>query len=183
MLPTDICRTCALHNVKLLSLSTRTAKYANKSLCDILHELTQNDPLMEHLDNNLPQYLCDDCLRKLEDAYAFVLQVRQVHEQLLHKLRKGLQCLDEPPIDITTDDIKTEADLALDHIDNAAALNVVAGEAIVASFKIQPESETDSNDGAEDAIDEGDVLDLKPAKLRRSNRKARAATDTENEER
>jgi len=43
MLPTDICRTCALHDVNMLALSTRNEKHANKSLCDMLHELTQND--------------------------------------------------------------------------------------------------------------------------------------------
>ncbi|KAH8358981.1 hypothetical protein KR093_003626 [Drosophila rubida] len=181
MLPTDICRTCALHNVKLFALSTRTEKYANKSLCDILHELTQNDPLMEHSDDNLPQYLCDDCLRKLEDAYAFVLQARKVHEQLLHKLRKGLQCLDEPPIDISTNDIKTEADLGLEHIGNAETVLEVGPEAIVAALKIQPESESDSNAGASDTV-EKDSLHLKLTQLRRSNRKAKLAADTDNED-
>lgn len=43
MLPTDICRTCALQDDSLLPLATRTNKYANKSFSDILHELTQND--------------------------------------------------------------------------------------------------------------------------------------------
>ncbi|XP_060648411.1 zinc finger protein 91 isoform X1 [Drosophila nasuta] len=184
MLPTDICRTCALHNVKLLALSTRNAKYANKSWCDILYELTQNDPLMEQLDDNLPQYLCDDCLRKLEDAYAFVLQARQVHEQLLHKLHKNLQCLDEAPIDIATNEIKSETDLALEQIDNAAAaLDVAGGEAIAATLKIQPESDSDSNVGKTESVEaRGNVLDLKPTQLRRSNRKPKLATDSENEE-
>ncbi|KAL7728380.1 hypothetical protein ACLKA6_007470 [Drosophila palustris] len=176
MFPTDICRTCALHDANLLALSTRTEKYANKSFYDMLHELTQNDPLIEHTDDNLPQYLCGGCLRKLEEAYAFVLQARQVQEQLLHKIRKGLQCLDETPIDIALEHIKTETGIALEqtkdgHNDKVAAVPV-------AVLKMQPESETDSSPAEAADVD---VLDLKPSLLRRSSRKTKLGTDSENE--
>ncbi|XP_034485136.1 zinc finger protein 91 [Drosophila innubila] len=176
MLPTDICRTCALHDVNLLALSTRTGKYANKSFHDMLHELTQNDPLMEQSEDSLPQYLCTDCICKLEDAYAFVLQARQVQEQLLHKVRKGLQCLDETPIDIAPQHIKTEADIALVQTKDVDDDKVATGT--VAALKMQPESETDSSqeEGADD-----DVLDFKPTQLRRSSRKTKFGTDSENE--
>jgi len=96
---------------------------------------------MEHCDDNLPQYLCGDCLRKLEDAYAFVLQARQVQEQLLHKIRKGLQCLEETPIDIATQQIKTEEDIALESTQDLDEVATVSVEAL----KMQPESETDSS--------------------------------------
>ncbi|KAI8044592.1 hypothetical protein M5D96_000762 [Drosophila gunungcola] len=109
MLPTDICRTCALQNSNLLPLSTCLARDATKSLYAVLQELTQIDPQRESADDNLPQHLCTDCWTRLEDAYAFVEQAREVNGELTARLR---ECLDEMPIDIPQEQsIKTEVDL------------------------------------------------------------------------
>lgn len=43
MLPTNICRTCAQQTDNLLALSTCTETYVNKSISEMLHELTHND--------------------------------------------------------------------------------------------------------------------------------------------
>lgn len=98
---------------------------------------------MENSDDNLPQHLCGDCMGKLEVSYAFVLQARQVQEQLLHKIRNELQCLDEAPIDIIPQSIKTETEINLEQTKDGVDDKVVTGS--VAALKLQPESETDSN--------------------------------------
>ncbi|KRF82873.1 zinc finger protein 91 [Drosophila virilis] len=191
MLPTDICRTCALQDDSLLPLATRTNKYANKSFSDILHELTQNDPLQDQTDDCLPQYLCGECLHKLEAAYAFVLQARQAQEQLLLQLRKGSlrQCLEEVPIDIRMQDIKNETDVDIESEPNKKTQNESlledAGEieepeiAAVSGPALKWQTESDS-DNTKAGVDEQD-MDLKPKQLRRSLRKAKHGIVSENE--
>ncbi|XP_023178872.2 zinc finger protein Xfin isoform X2 [Drosophila hydei] len=178
MLPMDICRTCTQHDDSLLPLATCTDKYANKSLNDMLHELTQND---EHTDDSLPQHLCIGCLHKLEAAYAFVLQARQAQEQLLLRLHKGLQtqCLDEMPIDINLQQIKIETivDMQLPSktkSDDEREQDMAAVSIPV--LKWQPESDNESD---QTAVDQDE--DLKPTQVRRSARKFRTNIDNENE--
>ncbi|XP_017874809.1 PREDICTED: zinc finger protein 197-like isoform X2 [Drosophila arizonae] len=188
MLPTDICRTCTLHDDSLFPLTTRTDKYENKSLNDMLLELTQNDPLLEHTDDSLPQHLCSGCLHKLEAAYAFVLQARHAQEQLLLQLRKGLQpqCLDEMPIDINLQHIKTEMIVDMQPTSNAKSEEDEAeadereqdmAAVAIPALKWQPSSDNESNQTAADEQD----IDFKPKQLRRSARKAKTYTDSENE--
>ncbi|TDG48837.1 hypothetical protein AWZ03_004740 [Drosophila navojoa] len=154
----------------------------------MLLELTQNDPLLEHTDDSLPQNLCSGCLHKLEAAYAFVLQARHAQEQLLLQLRKGLQtqCLDEMPIDINLQNIKTEMIVDMqpaskakseeDETESEEREQDMAAVAIPA-LKWQPDSDSESN---RNAADEQDIT-FKPKQLRRSARKAKTYTDSENE--
>lgn len=116
-------------------------------------------PLLEHTDDSLPQHLCSGCLHKLEAAYAFVLQARHAQEQLLLQLRKSLQpqCLDEMPIDINLQHIKTEmivdmqpASKAKSEEDEAEAEEREQDMAVVAipALKWQPNSDSESNQTA-----------------------------------
>lgn len=109
---------------------------------------------MELASDDLPQNLCEDCLHQLQNAYGFVLQARQVQEQLLLKLRKELlspKCLDETPIEMAVQPIKTESDIEfgaetenadqMDPEDDCAVSSLVC----VAALKLQPESDSESN--------------------------------------
>ncbi|KAH8395554.1 hypothetical protein KR222_011147 [Zaprionus bogoriensis] len=183
MSPVDICRTCAQQTNNLLALSSCVEKYDNKSISDMLQELTQNDP-MECVAADLPQFLCADCLHKLQDAYGFVLQARQVQAQLLLKLRKELltsQCLDEIPIDITMRPIKTEVVNDFDgEAKSAVGLDAVGASVSVASLYLKPESESEGNQVEFKASEDEDSPKMQ---LRRSARKlVKLAADSENEE-
>ncbi|XP_052846180.1 zinc finger protein 91 [Drosophila gunungcola] len=177
MLPTDICRTCALQNSNLLPLSTCLARDATKSLYAVLQELTQIDPQRESADDNLPQHLCTDCWTRLEDAYAFVEQAREVNGELTARLR---ECLDEMPIDIPQEQsIKTEVDL--DDGGNKSEVDVDATGMETLELKWRPESASDEDfaDAAESDEDKGDQ---KPYHLRRSYRKVKLPVESENED-
>lgn len=173
MLPTDICRTCARHAENLLALSTCIEKYMNKRISDMLHELTHKDVSnfkylknlfiylyykflkpMELAADDLPQYLCEDCLDKLQNAYGFVLQAREVREQLLLKLRKELlrlQCLDETPIDMALQPIKTESDIEFggetENADQMEDNGAVSPRICVTALKFKPEIGSENNHG------------------------------------
>lgn len=120
--------------------------------------------MQDHTDDCLPQYLCGECLHKLEAAYAFVLQARQAQEQLLLQLCKGSQrqCLEEMPIDIRMQDIKNETDVDIESEPNKKTqieslledvgeieepeISAVSGPAL----KWQPESDSDNTKAAVD---------------------------------
>lgn len=110
---------------------------------------------MELAADDLPQYLCGDCLLKLQNAYGFVLQARQVQEQLLLELRKELlapQCLDETPIDMALQSIKTEVDIPFEEEDTEITVPMDTESFVcVAALKLQPESDSESNQGDIDA--------------------------------
>ncbi|EDV93514.1 GH18231 [Drosophila grimshawi] len=146
----------------------------------MLHELTQNDPLLEHTDDKLPQHLCGQCLSQLEAAYAFVVQVRQTQEQLLLQLRNGLQtqCLDETPIDISTEHIKIEADIDLD-ADMADLVDAKLEEEQEKQVALKCQPATDS-DSSQDNVKDHHIR-VKTPQLRRSARRAKLSTDSENE--
>ncbi|EDW34153.1 GL21719 [Drosophila persimilis] len=188
MLPSNICRTCALQNSNLLPLSTSLDKYTNKSFYDVLQELTQIDPLLENADDNLPQHLCADCLDRLESAYAFVEQARKVNGELLVRLR---ECLEETPIDIPQQQIKTEIDIDEEQRDfsdsgeaqRSSDVDVESAGVCSVELKWTPESASEDENAA-DALsnDEADDLDeQQPYILRRSPRKVKLQADSEEE--
>ncbi|XP_017143730.1 zinc finger protein 91 [Drosophila miranda] len=189
MLPSNICRTCAVQNSHLLPLSTSLDKYTNKSFYDVLQELTQIDPLLENADDNLPQHLCADCLDRLENAYAFVEQARKVNGELLVRLR---ECLEETPIDIPQQQIKTEIDIdeeQRDFSDSGEAQRSsdvdVESAGVLSSVELKwtPESASEY-EKAVDALsnDEDDDLDeQQPYILRRRPRKVKLQADSEEE--
>lgn len=97
----------------------------------------------------------------MEAAYAFVLQARQAQEQLLLQLRKGLQtqCLDEMPIDINVQHIKTEmiVDMQLTSKAKSEEDETEAEErqqdmtaVAIPALKWQPDSDSESNQTAAD---------------------------------
>ncbi|XP_034659826.1 zinc finger protein Xfin [Drosophila subobscura] len=181
MLPSNICRTCAVQNNNLLPLSTSLDKHTNKSFYDALQELTQIDPLLEHADDNLPQHLCADCLDRLENAYAFVEQARKVNGELLVRLR---ECLEESPIDIPQRQIKTEIDIDEEQRDftdsgdpqRSSDVDLESAGVCSVEFKWTPESDALSNDEDEDVDKQQSYT------LRRSSRIVKQQPDSEEEE-
>ncbi|XP_017079986.2 zinc finger protein Xfin [Drosophila eugracilis] len=170
MLPSDICRTCALNNVCLLPLSTCLERDASKSFYDVLQELTQIDTRLESSNENLPQHLCTDCWTRLDNAYAFVEQAKRVNGELLARLR---ECLDEMPIDIPPEqNIKTEVDL--DDEANKSEEDVDSTGMAKLELKWQPESDSDE-EFVDAALSDKEEVDKKPYHLRRSSRKDKQA--------
>uniref|UniRef100_B3P6K4 GG11398 n=1 Tax=Drosophila erecta TaxID=7220 RepID=B3P6K4_DROER len=175
MLPSDICRTCAVQNNRLLPLSTCLDRDASKSYYAVLQELTQID--LESSDDNLPQHLCTECWTRMESAYAFVQQAKKVNGELLARLR---ECLDEMPIDIPAEqNIKTEVDL--DDGNNKSGVDVDATETAALELKWRPESGSDQEFCAGAESDE-DQVGKKSYHLRRSSRKVKQPVESENEE-
>ncbi|XP_017104260.2 zinc finger protein 721 [Drosophila bipectinata] len=175
MLPPNTCRTCALQNPDLQPLSACLEKDANKSFYEVLHELTQIDPLQESLDSSLPQHLCSDCLKRLENAYSFVQQARKVNGELLVRLR---ECLDETPIDLPQEQkIKTE--IAADP--EAGNEDEEALQTPTVECKWDAESDSDNRENPVTAS-ESEEVDEKPYQLRRSARKVKQPTESENED-
>ncbi|XP_017052661.1 zinc finger protein 91 [Drosophila ficusphila] len=176
MLPTNICRTCAQQDGRLLPLSTCLEKDASKSFYDVLQELTQINLQRESLDDNLPQQLCTDCWTRLENAHAFVEQARKVNKELLVRLR---ECLDEIPIDIPQEqNIKTEVDL---EDDGKSEVDIGSTGLAALELKWQPESASEEEfvDAAES---DEEPVDKKPYHLRRSSRKVKQPVESENED-
>ncbi|ALC47969.1 CG11902 [Drosophila busckii] len=149
MLPANLCLACGKQDDNVHPLSRRATKYTSKCFKDMLLELTQiqTDPLLEQLDDKLPQGICSDCLCKLDDSYKFVSRARQVYDELLTKLRNGLQkdCLDETLIDMEIHHIKRETDVNPSHAcgENATHINDSNGEAI-AAYKWHAEIDMES---------------------------------------
>ncbi|XP_030376538.1 zinc finger protein Xfin [Scaptodrosophila lebanonensis] len=162
----EICRTCARQTFHFVELSTHSEKCANKSLLEVLRELTKLDLCFEHAED-MPQSICSECHQRLISAYVFVLDAQQAHEQLLSKLRAS--SLDETPIDIPIQvNIKTEIDIGEERYlpengSSSTDINVTSSEK-------KPEKE-DNN--MEDAVHEDDYDDHKPLGTRRSLRKNR----------
>ncbi|XP_032578114.1 zinc finger protein Xfin [Drosophila sechellia] len=175
MLPSDMCRTCAVQNSQLLPLSTCLDRDASKSYYAVLRELTQID--LESTDDNLPQHLCTECWTRMESAYAFVQQARKVNGELLARLR---ECLDEMPIDIPAEqNIKTEVDL--DDGSNKSEVELDNTETRPLELKWQPESGSDREFCSGPESDE-DQVEKKSYHLRRSSRKVKQPVESENEE-
>ncbi|KAH8311475.1 hypothetical protein KR044_006534 [Drosophila immigrans] len=105
---TRTCRICGGADGRYW-IETPVNKYAEKTFNQLLLELARLEVALDQADK-LPPWLCGICAQRLENAYDFVLQARESHEQWIQKLSTDLamdetekgafECLRETPIQL-----------------------------------------------------------------------------------
>ncbi|XP_065363357.1 uncharacterized protein LOC135956715 [Calliphora vicina] len=109
------CRTCynATKGLKPLSDLTNCSGGQQISYAELLADVS-NINIMEDFYNELPQFICEVCQRKLKAAQAFIQQTHEVNERLIALLssQKESNILEETPVQVKMeyDETITEAE-------------------------------------------------------------------------
>ncbi|XP_037806685.1 cell wall integrity transcriptional regulator CAS5-like [Lucilia sericata] len=89
-----VCRTCftASGGLNPLTKMCYFNKKETKSYAELLEEVT-NINIKEQTHRDLPQSICDKCIRSLRTAHKFIQQVKEVHEKLNFMLNEKLSSI------------------------------------------------------------------------------------------
>ncbi|KAM7362686.1 uncharacterized protein ACRADG_013265 [Cochliomyia hominivorax] len=102
------CRTCynSTKTLKLLTDLTKCSGNQQISFAELLTDVCNINPIEDYY-NELPQYICEACSRKLKSAQAFIQQTHEVNERLLEMLTNQkkaddniLNCLEDAPVQV-----------------------------------------------------------------------------------